>query len=452
MPARPGPVLYWMSREHRLADNWALVFAMDLAAANKAPLYILFCLVPEFLGAGQRQYRFMLRGLQESMDKARELDIGFVLHRGWPTEIVPEVLAKLTAGHLVLEFDPLKTKQDWKNKVLERTETRAYEVDARNIIPAGLLSSKQEYAARTIRPKIAELLPSFLVPFPTLSRHPFTPKEIPGENIVSLPGLCPPTGPGEVDWIVSGPVAAEQRLENFLNSGLASYHQLSNDPNREAVSNLSPYIHFGHLSPQKVALRVQESVDIPSAARQVFLEQLIIRRELAENFCACNPDCTSLEAAPGWARETLRQHTADTRSYIYSLPELEQAVTHDPLWNAAQMEIVLKGKMHGYMRMYWAKKILEWTPDPQTAIDYAVYLNDRYALDGRDPNGYTGIMWSIAGVHDQGFKERKVYGKIRYMSHAGCKRKFNVSWYIQNIKAQGKQAGAKTTGLEDDKP
>lgn len=169
-------------------------------------------------------------------------------------------------------------------------------------------------------------------------------------------------------------------------------------------------------------------------AKRAFLEELIIRRELSDNFCFYNEDYDNFKGFPEWAKKTLQKHKNDKREYLYSAIEFERALTHDELWNAAQMEIVRKGKMHGYMRMYWAKKILEWSESPEKAMEIAIYLNDRYGLDGRDPNGYTGIAWSIGGVHDRAWNERKIFGKIRYMSHGGCKSKFDVEKYIEQIK------------------
>ena len=447
----PGPVVYWMSREQRLEDNWALIFAKERATQSKTPLYIVFCLVPKFLHAGKRQYEFMLRGLEETARQARDLNIVFLFRRGEPGEVLPEVLSRLKAGQLILETDPLRIKKTWKKQVLDRTNIRAYEVDARNIVPWWTASSKQEYAARTIRPKIEKLLPAFLYPFPQLAPHPFSPQDMDQENTDISLDL--PTGSSlwKVNLPTPGPAAANRTLEEFIKKRLPTYHLHANDPNGHVQSNLSPYLHFGQISAQKAALRVREESGIPAEARQAFLEQLIVRRELAENFCAYNQEYDSLRSAPNWAGESLNKHARDPREHIYSLREFEQGMAHDPLWNAAQIEMLVTGRMHGYMRMYWAKKILEWTPGPETALEYAIYLNDRYQLDGRDPNGYTGIMWSIAGIHDQGWKERQVFGKVRYMSYTGCQRKFKVNEYIQRIKKYAQKVGLDASGLEGKK-
>jgi deoxyribodipyrimidine photo-lyase len=188
------------------------------------------------------------------------------------------------------------------------------------------------------------------------------------------------------------------------------------------------------LSAQRAVLETLEHPQVPVEAKEVFLEELVVRRELADNFCFYNPLYDSIKSFPQWAQNTLEKHRSDPRDYIYSLKELEQAETHDPLWNAAQQELVHYGKMHGYMRMYWAKKILEWTASPEEAMHHAIYLNDTYSLDGVDSNGYTGIAWSIGGVHDRAWRERPVFGTIRYMNYNGAKRKFNVDEYIEKIR------------------
>jgi len=207
--------------------------------------------------------------------------------------------------------------------------------------------------------------------------------------------------------------------------------------NQKGQSNLSPYLHFGQISAQRIALEVRKARLDPEA-QKAFLEELIIRRELSDNYCYYNPDYDRPSGFPAWAQKTQATHQDDRREYDYSSEQLEKAQTHDPLWNAAQMEMVHKGKMHGYMRMYWAKKILEWTKSPEEAQRIAITLNDKYELDGRDPNGYTGIAWSIGGVHDRAWGERPVFGKIRYMSYNGSKSKFDVKGYIADNLAKAK--------------
>ena len=222
-------------------------------------------------------------------------------------------------------------------------------------------------------------------------------------------------------------------MKYFLQNRLPTYDEQRNDPTLDGQSNLSPYLHFGQLSAQRVALETSKA-SANKKAKEAFLEELIVRRELSDNFCFYNENYDNFKGFPDWAKKTHEIHRKDRREYLYSREEFEQATTHDDLWNAAQIEMIERGKMHGYMRMYWAKKIFEWTASPEEALDIAIYLNDKYELDGRDPNGYTGIAWSIGGVHDRAWFERPVFGKIRYMNYNGCKSKFNVRAYIDKYK------------------
>ena len=429
---RQGPVLYWMSRDQRACDNWALLYARGLAVKRKVPLLVAFCLVPDFLGATARHYDFMLRGLRETDETLRRKNIPFYLLRGDPPSEIPALVNRLGVGVLVTDFDPLRIKRDWKRTVCDRVTVPIREVDAHNIVPCWRTSEKQEFGARTIRPKIRRHLPVFLEDFPPLRR-------IAGQ----WPGRCP-----DIDWRglfrkaggsadggqgagpAPGTKEGTKALREFIANGLGDYAVRRNDPVADGQSHLSPYLHFGQISAQRTALEVGKSgTDGPS--KEAFLEELVVRRELADNFCFYNERYDSCEGFPAWARETLDRHRLDRRPYLYSLHEFENARTHDDLWNAAQTEMVRHGRMHGYMRMYWAKKILEWAESPEEAVRIAIYLNDRYELDGRDPNGYTGIAWSIGGVHDRAWGERKVFGKIRYMSYQGCRHKFDTDEYIR---------------------
>lgn len=428
---RRGPVAYWMSRDQRAHDNWALLYAQQLAQERRAPLLVVFCLAPRFLGAAWRHYAFMLEGLGQVARELADHRIPFHLASGEPGQEIPQWVKDRDVGLLVTDFDPLRLKRGWKEQVGEKLTIPFLEVDAHNIVPCWLASAKQEYGAYTIRPKIHRALEEFLVPFPTLQKHP-VPAEDEGTGLdvpillgsLSLDRDIPP-----VDWLQPGEQAAREHLKRFLSEKLAHYDKERNDPNREGQSDLSPYLHFGQLAPQRVALEVKQA-KASRANQEAFLEELIVRRELADNYCYYNPNYDNFQGLPEWAKKTLDEHRDDEREYLYSREEFEQARTHDPLWNAAQLEMAHRGKMHGYLRMYWAKKILEWTTSPEEAQELAIYLNDRYELDGRDPNGYTGIAWSVGGVHDRAWGERRVFGKIRYMSSQGAARKFDVEAYI----------------------
>ena len=427
-----GPVIYWMSRDQRINDNWAFLYAQDLALKQKSPLIVLFCLVSHFLEATIRQYGFMLRGLQELEAGLHKKNISFILLMGPPEEQIPRLVKSLGASCLITDFDPLRIKRQWKAKVAKNMNIPFHEVDAHNIVPCWIASPKQEYAAYTFRPKLHRLLPEFLEKFPSLKKHPFTLKHkqqrIKWNEVHS--SLRIDHDIKEVDWLKPGEGAAKKILKNFVQKKLHSYDTKRNDPTVDGQSSLSPYLHFGHISAQRVAIDVQEG-HTPTQDKDAFLEELIVRRELSDNYCFYNEHYDSFEGFPSWAKTSLDKHRKKPREYLYSLEQFEQGATHDTLWNAAQKEMLTRGKMHGYMRMYWAKKILEWTESPERAMEIAVYLNDKYELDGRDPNGYTGIAWSIGGVHDRAWNERRVFGKIRYMSYNGCKGKFDVKKYIE---------------------
>lgn len=439
--ANAGPVIYWMSRDQRVQDNFALLHAGDLARAKGTPLAVVFCLAPAFLGATLRQYGFMLRGLEETAYSLKHFNIPFFLLMGDPVAEVPAFVERHKAGTLVTDFDPLRIKRAWKTGMAKKLSIPFHEVDAHNIVPCWVASPKQEYGAYTLRPKLQRLLPDFLTPFPKLVKHAHPWKgKVPAVNRrIWMNDLRIDRSVPEVDWLHPGEQAARRALREFLHLRLPVYAEARNDPNRRGQSDLSPYLHFGQLSAQRVALEVLRS-SAPEESKEAFLEELITRRELSDNFCWYRFDYDTTKAFPDWAKKTLTAHRRDKREYVYTKKELEAGRTHDDLWNAAQREMVIRGKMHGYMRMYWAKKILEWTESPQKAMEIAISLNDKYELDGRDPNGYAGIAWSIGGVHDRAWGERKVFGKVRYMSRNGCRSKFDVDGYIDMIEEMGTKA------------
>lgn len=429
---KPGPVVYWMSRDQRIYDNWALLYAQELALQNKVSLVVLFSLVSQFQEATIRHYGFMVKGLQEVEKNLAEKNIPFYLLFGPPERVIPKFIIEHEAGALVTDFSPLRIKKEWETGLAKNIEIPFYQVDAHNIIPCWVASPKQEYGAYTLRPKIGRALAEFLEEFQTLKKHPISWKneteKIEWNKIEN--NLKVDTQVSELDWIKPGEKAAQQLLSHFLENKLSVYDEQRNDPTMEGQSNLSPYLHFGQISAQRVALEVQKS-SVNNKSKEAFLEELVVRRELSDNFCFYNSNYDSFEGFPDWAKKTLNEHRKDQREYIYSLEQFEKAQTHDDLWNASQMQMVRKGKMHGYLRMYWAKKILEWTNSPEEAIKIAIYLNDKYELDGRDPNGYVGVAWSIGGVHDRAWREREIFGKIRYMSYNGMKSKFNIKAYIE---------------------
>jgi len=427
-----------MSRDQRMEDNWALLFSQALAREKEVPLLVLFCLVENFLGAGQRQYEFMLKGLKELKKSLSSKNIPFFLLQGEPEKVLPTFVKKYKVSALLTDFSPLRLKKTWVNTVASKIKIPFYEVDAHNLVPCWLASSKQEYAARTFRPKLNAFLPLFLEEFPKLEKQSiemeFPEKREPKDLEFLLPSKSKAlTFFGDAFFEAwhfrPGEKAALKGLNTFLQTRLNSYKLSSRDPNKAGLSDLSPYLHFGQISAQRVALEVEKTKADPES-KAAFLEELLVRRELADNFCYYSQAYDTFSAFPAWAKQSLKAHQKDPRPYLYTLEEFEAAKTHDPLWNASQLELLQKGKMHSYMRMYWAKKILEWSASPEQALEIAICLNDRYELDGRDPNAYTGIAWSLGGLHDRAWKEREIYGKIRYMSSEGCKRKFDVEAYI----------------------
>jgi deoxyribodipyrimidine photo-lyase len=456
-----GPVIYWMSRDQRVRDNWALLHACATANKSGVPVAVAFNLVTEYLHAGARQFCFMIRALRLVESKLAALNIPFFLLQGDPTENIPNLVDRCGASLLVTDYGPLRLGRQWRTSISCKIAIPFHEVDAHNIVPVWIASDKREYAARTIRPKIHAKLPEFLREYPEVpSQTLIWPENAPEPEKTDWDGLiAEATRRGaevpEVSWCVPGEDAAMDALvgsKGFLTKArLSKYSEKRNDPGvPDALSNLSPYLHFGHLAPQRAALEAAKHKAQHKVSVDGFLEELVVRRELADNYCHYVEGYDTMAAAYDWARQTLDAHRGDKREFIYTREQFEKGQTHDKLWNAAQLEMVYTGKMHGFMRMYWAKKILEWTSSPEEAIDIGIYLNDKWELDGRDPNGYVGVMWSMVGIHDQGWAERPVFGKIRYMNYNGCKRKFDVEKYIarvaavaQEVKRRSKEAAAR---------
>ena len=430
----PGPVIYWMSRDQRAEDNWALLFAQEMALDARVPLCVLFVLDPTFPGGTRRSFGFLLRGLEETARTLREKGIPFFLLEGSPPEVVNSFAAKIRAGAVVTDFDPLRFKRAWKSRVTESLPCPLFEVDAHNIVPCWAASDKAEYGAYTLRPKISRLLPLFLTDFPPVERHPFPWEgETPAADFEgALLRVSPPGRVPEVKDAVPGTAAGMALLNEFLGKRLEAYANDRNDPNRNGASNLSPYLHFGQVSPQRAAWEASRAA-VPEESRKTFLEELVVRRELSDNFCLYNPAYDRVDGFPAWARQTLEKHAGDPREALYTASRLENAQTNDPLWNAAQVQMATTGRMHGYLRMYWGKKILAWSPSAEEAFATAIALNDRYELDGRDPNGYTGAAWCIGGVHDRPWPERPVFGKIRAMTASGCRRKFDTEAFVRRF-------------------
>ncbi|MFT5701728.1 MAG: deoxyribodipyrimidine photo-lyase [Desulforhopalus sp.] len=428
-----GPVVYWMSRDLRVSDNWSLLWAQQEAIIYEKSLLVVFCLTQDLPDTTPDQINFMAQGLQPIINELHKLDIGWICPDKLPNKILPKLLGEIDAHSLICDFNPLESQKIIKKQLVEQLSIPINEVDSHNIIPAWTTSSKKEYAAYTIRPKIKRLLDDFLTDIPPLSHHPYpcTAPLSSAHEMWSVPESKNLTT-SSILAIPSGFDKALDAAELFITNGLQTYGTRRNDPCQDGQSGLSPYLHFGQLSAQRLA-RMVLATNSTEEVTEPFLEELIVRRELSDNYCHYEENYDSIEGFSDWAQKTLNQHRDDAREYTYSLETLEKGKTHELLWNCCQLDLVHTGKLHGFLRMYWAKKILEWTMSPETALKYAITLNDKYSLDGHDPNGYTGVAWSIGGVHDRAWGERPVFGKIRYMNKAGCRRKFDVDSYTAHV-------------------
>jgi deoxyribodipyrimidine photo-lyase len=427
-------VVYWMQRAQRGNGNPALDVAIKAANELKTPVVVFFAPVPFYPRANLRHYRFLAEGIPDIAEELAARGVGLVL-RTYPEHSLLKFCAEVRPAMVIGDENPMREPEHWRVEAARKLRVPLWTVDADVIVPSKLLL-KEQFAARTIRPRIHGLLSTFLVRQGSVKPH------VRWISAPRLRSLAPNVDFAE-SWKIDrsiqpasgwrgGSKQALRTLRDFTGKRLADYPEARNHPERKGTSQLSPYLHFGHIGPLTVALAVKGS-DAPARAKEAFLEQVIVRRELAINFVRFNPDYESMECLEPWARRSLSEHVDDERKIIYSEQQLEQGLTHDPLWNAAQKQMVLTGWMHNYLRMYWAKKILEWSPSVAVAYRRAVELNDRYELDGRDPNGYAGIAWAIVGKHDRAWSERPVYGKVRYMSLASTGRKFDSKRYIEQI-------------------
>ncbi len=432
-PERDGEyVLYWMQASQRAECNHALEYAVRRADALGKPVLACFGLMPAYPGANARHYRFMLEGLRETAATLRRREIGFVLRREDP----PGCAARLAkrACLLVMDAGYLRHQREWRRRAADAAGCAAVTVESDLVVPVETASPKEEYMAATFRPKLRRALGRFLTPLSERApRVRWRGREPEGLDPDDVPGLlgalhADESVPPAAGWR-GGAAEAARRLREFLARGLARFADERNDPNADAVSGMSPYLHFGQVSPLAIALAVRRAGG-PNA--DAYLEELLVRRELSANFVWHNADYDRYEGLPDWCRKSLAAHVRDARPYLYSEEALDRAETHDPFWNAAQREMRTTGKMHGYMRMYWGKKILEWTRRPEEAFRIALRLNDRYELDGRDPNGYAGVAWCF-GKHDRPWTGRKVFGNVRYMNDAGLRRKFDAEAYARRF-------------------
>jgi deoxyribodipyrimidine photo-lyase len=423
-------VLYWMQASQRTEYNHALEYAILKANELRQPVLVFFGITDDFREANERHYTFMLEGLKEVKQSLEKRGIQVVILHKSPERGAVQLARR--ASLTVVDRGYLRIQRDWRDYVAKRIDCPFIQVESDVVVPVEEVSTKEEYAAATIRSKIHKKLNHFLVPLKqtnpvidslSLDFDSFDIKDI-GKAISKL---RIDRSVKKVGSFHGGAKEALRHLEVFLEGKLDRFPELRNDPTLDYLSHMSPYLHFGQISPLFIALEVKKT---KSPGIEAFLEELIVRRELSMNFVFYNEKYDSFDGIPEWARKTLQAHQKNKHPYLYTLEELEKAKTHDPYWITAQREMVVKGKMHGYMRMYWGKKILEWSKTPREAFRNALYLNNKYELDGRDPNGFTGVAWCF-GKHDRPWGERPIFGNVRYMNDKGLKRKFDADEYVK---------------------
>ena len=442
-PREGAYILYWMQAAQRIHYNHAFSLALKEAQERQLPLVVYFGLMDGFPEANLRSYTFLLEGLLEVKKALEKMHIPFVVVHNRPSE--GALTLSKRAALLITDRGYLKIEKSFREEIKDLVPCPFYQVETNVVVPVDVVSQKEEYAAATIRRKIEKLLPEYLLPMgepkATLPVYegpwdvtPMTFDHL--EDILSSLSLDASV-PSVSHFFKGGRKEGLQHLETFLTQRYEDFAKRRNDPAGTFSSNLSPYLHFGQISPLEVYFKLPKE---NSENKRVFLDEMIIRRELAMNFVERNPQYESFSSITGFPRETLFTHEKDPRPYVYTLEELEKGLTHDPYWNAAQKEMLLTGKMHGYMRMYWGKKVMEWTESLEEAYAHLVYLNNRYSLDGRDPNGYAGIAWCF-GKHDRPWKERPIFGKVRYMNDKGLARKFKIKDYVEKIQQLEEKEG-----------
>ncbi len=434
-------VLYWAQMNRRVASNHGLAYAAELANEHRLPLLYYEGLTCDYPKANRRLHTFILEGVPDTARELARLGIGYTFYLRRKRSDANNVFYRLAekAAAVVTDDYPVFIAREFNKRVPAKLKVPYYTVDSSCIVPMNLFE-KREYAAYTIRPKINRWLPEFLEPAPKpkvkvrwSGPGPGPHTEVTADNIAKLVSEC------EVDQSVppslsyrGGAGEAQRHFKHFLEHSLRRYARERNEPSKHATSSLSPYLHFGHINALDVALGAREYAAEHKLVADEFLEELIVRRELAFNHALFSDKPAALESVPGWAQEDLRRHASDPRPEVYTREEFERAETGDDLWNATQKELLLRGKIHGYYRMYWGKKIIEWSATAEEALETMVDLHDRYALDGRDPNTYTNILWCF-GLHDRPWFERPIFGKIRYMARSGMERKTDTAAYLKEI-------------------
>ena len=445
-PVGDGPVLLWMQRAQRTVDNPALELAVALGARWDRPVLVLCVIDPRESGLSERTALFMLQGLRDVGARLRERGVGFSCAFGDMVEVV--TAAATGAAALVTERAYLRHEVAWRDAVAARSPVSVVEVESEVVVPVELAASKAVYAARSLRPALARLADGFTLATPVVDvARPWSAEaavaRLPGRDVTASlqgsAGLLARLGLAgtarRVDaWYEGGEVRAERTLAEFIRERLPRYVEHRRVPHLASVSRLGMHLRFGQIAPTRVLRAVRRSAaDVPAEARDAFVEEVLVRRELAVNFVAFTPGYDAYTSAlPAWAQATLAAHRGDPREHRYDRDALAAGHTHDPYWNAAMAEMRETGYLHNHMRMYWGKKILEWSATPESAYDTALALNDGYLLDGRDPNSYAGVGW-VFGLHDRPWFERAIFGTVRYMNANGLRRKSQPDAYVRMV-------------------
>ena len=438
-----GHVLYWMQSSQRAEQNHALEYAVQRANDLDQRLLVVFGLTDDYPEANLRHYTFMLEGLKDAQEAVEKRGIEMVVREGSPEEVALE--AGKDASIIVTDRGYMRPQKKWREKVAREADCLVTQVESDVVVPVELASGKQEHAARTLRPKIQEYLEDFLVALrPTRVEKRSTKMQEDGLDLSDvekvLDGMDLDRSVGALSHLYKGGNSEAKKIfRRFLKQGLGDYDANRNQPQTDYVSHMSKYLHFGHVSPIWLVLQARDATAKQNNIES-FVEELVVRRELSMNFVFYNNDYDSYSNLPDWARHTLEEHKGDEREYTYTRKQLENAETHDEYWNAAMKEMVHTGYMHNYMRMYWGKKILEWSNTPEYAYKTTLYLNNKYFLDGRDPNSFANVAW-VFGQHDRGWTEREVYGKVRYMSSGGLERKTKPDQYVEKVEERIEGSG-----------
>ncbi len=417
-------VVYWMQRAQRGVDNHGVNVAVEVANELGLPLVVYFAGIANFPHANLRHYVFLNQGLPDIEEDLAKRNISFVMRRA-PHESRERLFRDVDAAMVIGDENPMREPERWRRELAERVRIPFWTVDTDVVVPSKLIETAQ-FGAYTIRPRLMRLLPEYLVPYhnPRVERSWGQPPHFKADNVredITRGWKDLDRSVGAVEAWKGGTHEAMRRVRRFAGEMLKDYEGRRNKPELDGTSSLSPYLHFGHVGPQTVALAVEAAVKQDGSlkgARDSYFNELIVWRELAVNFVRHSQVYDSVECAENWAKKTMAEHARDERERLYTLKELEEARTYDELWNAAQIQMVEFGWMHNYMRMYWAKKILEWTPDAETAL-----------------NGYAGIAWAILGKFDRAWFDRPVFGKRRYMSGASTGKKFDSKSYIRQMRA-----------------